>query len=41
MRIALLSAVAKLLRVRFKVDGIPHGSLRVSVPSSEQTFACD
>jgi hypothetical protein len=26
MRIALLSAVAKLLRVQFKVDGVPYGA---------------
>jgi hypothetical protein len=26
MRIALLSAVAKLLRVQFKVDGQPYGA---------------
>lgn len=28
MRLALLAAVAKLLRIRFKVDGVPYGSKR-------------
>jgi hypothetical protein len=26
MRLALLSAVAKVLRIRFKVDGMPYGA---------------
>jgi hypothetical protein len=26
MRLAILSALAKLLRIRFRVDGLPYGA---------------
>lgn len=32
MRLAVLSALAKLLRIRFRVDGIPYGALAVLRP---------
>jgi hypothetical protein len=32
MRLALLSAVAKLLRVRFKVDGLCYGASAIPLP---------
>lgn len=31
MRLALLSAVAKLLRVQFKVGGLPYGSINPKI----------
>ena len=34
MRLALLSALAKLLRIRFRVDGIPYGAITYRQASS-------
>lgn len=31
MRILLLSAVAKLLRIHFKIDGLPYGAVLPNV----------
>lgn len=39
MRLALLSVVAKVLRIRFKVDGVPHGASGVFLPRSDEAVA--
>lgn len=41
MKLELLSAVGKVLGVKFKVDGIPYGDLSVSPPSILQTVIRD
>ena len=41
MRLALLGAVAKLLRIRFKVDGVPYGASLIPPPSSLEVFTTD
>lgn len=39
MRLALLSVVAKVLRIRFKVNGVPHGASGVFLPRSDEAVA--
>jgi hypothetical protein len=41
MRLALLSAVAKLLQIRFKVGGGAYGASAVFVPRSDEAVAID
>lgn len=41
MRLALLATVAKLLRIRFKVNGVPYGASLIVSPSSLEIFTTD